>query len=709
MSRHPLAPGLAALALALTSCARHGAPPAGPGTAPTTVAQGAAVPWAGHVLRGTDPQALRQYLLTVREVKPIRFQVRWNPATVAIDKQAALRSLRSVSRDGSTFVFASREPAVGKLKPGSILWVWDLAVRKVDGVSSAAGLTRVHTIPVALTEAIPDADIAFDARAPFSAFLLSQRPADMAPPGAAASPGGTPAAAPGAPASAPPTSAAGRPWRLRPVLYEQDPNEAPPPEANPDEQGQDNPDANSDADDDQADDEEEERFQGNTYRTKLKGYELSIGYTPSGDDGLRFLLEARKAEEGNEEPGEEEPEEGSEALKEKHEELEKDEKEVNQEISKLHQEEFELQEGVSQLEEDYEKQLAQMRQDERDRNDPSYVGPSPPPRPTDSNGTPYTEKAMEAKATAQYEKQRSIEMQKQQQVSQILAQAEIKKTDLSHQLAALGKAFAKQAKKELFDIVSDNLDIRFKADAVLSGFDVAGVYQFAGGDIEKAQLQMKNLNGTVKTDFVARLGKPGNQGSKIPVIDIPIVFDLPMPIGGIPFVCQIGTDFLINVYLAGYHATLNLTGQFQYNGTDGFTYGKSQSSYDDTIAASNKPAITLSRGASPGVSAVVLAIQIPRWGFGLGMWGVSSIAYFDIIHVFTMTKSADEAIGMAAPPCLRTTYAASGDVGIETQALPIPIESIQNIASKKLSGKKQIFNLQSEKLEPPIKACEIGG
>jgi hypothetical protein len=698
MSRHSLQTALAVLVLVLASCARHGAP--APGTASSAAPPGTAapVPWAGHVLHGGDRQALRQYLLTVREVKPIRFQVRWNPATVAIDKQAALRSLRSVSRDGSTFVFAASEPAVGRLKSGSILWVWDLAVRKVDRVTTAGGLTRVHTHPVALTEAIPDADIAFDARAPLSAFLLSSRPADMAPPGAGAAP-------PGAPAPAP-TSDAGPRGHLRPVLYQSDGNEEPQqPEAKPGEDGQDNPD--SEANDEEADDEQEDHFQGNTYSGKLKDYQFTIGYAPSGDDGLKFLLEARKAEEDEEGQGPEPPE--SEGLKEKHEELEKQEKEVNAEISKLHQEEYEQQEGLNQLEEQYEKQLAQMRQDDRNRNDPSYLGPSPPPRPTDSNGTPYTEKAMEAKLTAQYEKQRSIELQKQQQVSQILAEAENKKSSLRNQLAQLGKAIAKAASKQLWDIVSDNLDIRFKADATLSGFDVAGVYQFSDGEIDKAQLQLKNLNGTVKTDFIARLGKPGNQGSKIPVIDIPIVFDLPMPIGGIPFVCQIGTDFLINVYLSGYHATLNLSGQFQYNGTDGFTYGKSQSSYDDTLATSSKPTISLSRGASPGVSAVVLAIQIPRWGFGLGMWGVSSIAYFDIIHVFTMTKSADVALGMPAPPCLRTTYAASGDVGVETQAVPIPIESVQKFASNHLSAKKQIFNLQSEKLEPPIKACEIGG
>jgi len=73
-----------------------------------------------------------------------------------------------------------------------------------------------------------------------------------------------------------------------------------------------------------------------------------------------------------------------------------------------------------------------------------------------------------------------------------------------------------------------------------------------------------------------------------------------------------------------------------------------------------------------------------------------------------MTKSADVAMGLGAPPCLRTTYAATGDVGIETQVLPIPIESVQQYA-KKLSPKKQVLSLQSERLEPPIKACEIGG
>jgi hypothetical protein len=114
-------------------------------------------------LRGNSTEALRAYLSTVEEIKPKRFEVQWNPATVAIDKVAALRSLRAVSRDGSTLTFASDEPALAKLKPGSILWVWDIAVRKVDSVETFGGVTHVHTSVVTLTEAMPNARIEFEA------------------------------------------------------------------------------------------------------------------------------------------------------------------------------------------------------------------------------------------------------------------------------------------------------------------------------------------------------------------------------------------------------------------------------------------------------------------------------------------------------------------------------------------------------------------
>ena len=160
--------GLALSVCLAGACSRAPAPAtsSAPAPAPARSAPkvaGAAV-WSGVPLRGNSTEALRTYLNTVEEIKPKRFEVQWSPAVVAIDKAAALRSLRAVSRDGATFTFAADEPALKKLQPGtSILWVWDLAVRKVDSVETYGAVTHVHTGVVKLTEAMPNARIEFEA------------------------------------------------------------------------------------------------------------------------------------------------------------------------------------------------------------------------------------------------------------------------------------------------------------------------------------------------------------------------------------------------------------------------------------------------------------------------------------------------------------------------------------------------------------------
>ena len=164
--------------LLISGCSKHEQPGASGSAVPPEVSRSGlpgSAPWSGHVLRGDDANALRNYLRTVQEVKATVFQVQWNPATVPIDREAAIRSLRQVSRDGGTFVFAADEPAVQKLKPGSILWVRDLALRKVDAVNTQGGLTTVQTSVVSLNEAMPNARIEFEAPVPVQNFVLSHR------------------------------------------------------------------------------------------------------------------------------------------------------------------------------------------------------------------------------------------------------------------------------------------------------------------------------------------------------------------------------------------------------------------------------------------------------------------------------------------------------------------------------------------------------
>jgi hypothetical protein len=103
----------------------------------------------------------------------------------------------------------------------------------------------------------------------------------------------------------------------------------------------------------------------------------------------------------------------------------------------------------------------------------------------------------------------------------------------------------------------------------------------------------------------------------------------------------------------------------------------------------------------------VLGVQLPRIGFGLGITGVaSSVAYFDVVHVLTMTQAGSIGAGLA-PRCQRMTYNAIGHVGVQTSVLLIPVAAIQKWASDKLSAKKEVFNTNKEVLDPPVKACQI--
>lgn len=72
----------------------------------------------------------------MKDVEPEVFDVQWNPSTVAVDREAAQRSLEEVSPDRSGFTFLSSEPVVARLHSGNILWIWDLALRRVDSVSA---------------------------------------------------------------------------------------------------------------------------------------------------------------------------------------------------------------------------------------------------------------------------------------------------------------------------------------------------------------------------------------------------------------------------------------------------------------------------------------------------------------------------------------------------------------------------------------------
>lgn len=619
------AAAVAAVCVALLAACGKSPAPTSPAaqrtsTEPTTPAPpptGTEAPWVGAVLRPGDPDALRRYLETVHEITPTKFKVEWNPATVAFDRAAAIRALRGVSRDGRRFTLDPAEPAVAKLVPGSILWIYDVTVSKVDRVERRHGSAVVYTRPVPLNEAIPNGEIAFDARVPVGSYLLARRP----------------------PRPASRTASLGR--RASPYLLVASagpPDAAPPDSPAPDGDAADAADEAEAAADDEA-------LHGNTYRGSLKGYDFAVGYAPGPNDSMKIRIEASRVPEGG---GGSESGQTDDQLESKWHELHGEEESVRKEIREIRAKLYEAQEGHAE--------------------NPVILGQE-----------------------------------------RLLKEAKERLGKLDEQKLAL-KALRQAAQEKLWDVFKETLEealeARFKMEVDMDGFSAAGDYLFSKGDVAEAKFALKALSGHAKIKTIARLGKKGDEGSKIPLMDIPIAFNVPLPIGGIPFVLQISADFNINVFLAGLHAALAVEGEYAFNGNTGFTYSKTSSEYTGSFD-NNDPGIKKYAGMSPGASAFVLGVQLPRIGYGIGLLGVSSIAYFDIIHVLTMTNAASALAGLM-PPCKRITYAAVGRIGIETEAVPIPIEAVQTFVKDKLSPKKEVFKREKIVTDPPLKACEIG-
>ena len=668
-------PALGLLVCLAGACSRSSGPaaPTAESAAPGARPAGAAV-WAGVPLRGNSTEALRAYLNSVEEIKPKRFEVQWNPATVPIDKAAALRSLRAVSRDGATFTFAADEPALARLKTGSILWVWDIAVRKVDSVETFGALTRVHTREVALTEAMPNAQIEFETPVKLQNYFPQRR------------------IEPAAPATAHRRPRA--PGMMYVLLTQPAPGEQPggddpavlPPENLPD------PDSPQDNDDD---DWYDEGMTADGFNGTKNGWAYSVGYRVR-PGGITVELQARK---GDLEGG---TASGTHDLIPEYKAIENQRAEIHKSIAQAEQDIKEEEKGVTQTDQDFQQQMKQLLEDQANRKDPNYSGPTLPQQ-VNKYHEPITDKAAQQLLKDKWQKKHDVEIQKLQAKEQILGEWRIKKDQLDARKRAL--KIAKGVAAQLFQIADDNFDARVRGKVDLDGFTIGESLGFVNGDIDVAATHFRNLNGKVQAQMIGRLGKPGNEATKIPIMHVPVQFNVPIPVGGVPFVVQLGSDFLITLALSGMHASMSVDGQVAFKGDSGLTYAKGKANYDSSFSTSGDPQITNHQGNSPGVSAVVLAVQMPRVGLGLGVFGVSSVAYMDVVNVLTMTQAGAIGAGLL-PRCQRMSYNAVGHVGVETNVVPLPFVDTSAVAGA-LTTKKEIFNTTKVKLDPPVKGCEI--
>lgn len=111
----------------------------------------------------------------LRDVPGTVFDVAYTPNTVRVDLETARRTLKSISSDGDIFVFDDSDARLGSLAEGQVLFLENLAVRKVVAVAKKDSQIVVGTERAGLADLVEKGTIQWKVPIRFSALSARYR------------------------------------------------------------------------------------------------------------------------------------------------------------------------------------------------------------------------------------------------------------------------------------------------------------------------------------------------------------------------------------------------------------------------------------------------------------------------------------------------------------------------------------------------------
>ena len=553
----------------------------------------------GIVMRG-DRAMLQHYLMSVDTVVGARVRVTYTPQTVVIDRNAAIRSVRGASWDGATWHFDASEPAVAKLQSGSVMLVWGLALRKVTAVERQGDEIVVRSEPAALSDALQDADIHWNAPAhvlqgsmavhvPEPKDSVHFRTASLdpergAPRFSVAALAGEPRALVRFAGLAPGTALASAAWNVSA------PDSAP---------------------SDPASDYQ------HTFRVKVKDYSVALAYGSPNDDAVNFYAQAAKG---------------------------------------IQDEEPVVVPTKMTLGEEYASKYLDWLTKQGAPKGAKKVGGVP----TDSLTQDQQQQAKFEKAVAEGEKNHPNSPS----------------TKLGPDLPKMPDDWSDLGSAAAWKLVNLTA-IKVTAVGRVSGLQSNGDISYAGGQLQQLNLAYPALKVSVDLHWVARLDSAVFSDNAL--LNIPITFRAPLILGGIPLVTEIGCAMLVKPALTSKNATAKGSQHFEATSQLALRTAGPTSFTLDAAPEWDAQKLPNSGLLSLGVSGMVVALQGPRVGLGIGFIGTNVMAYFDLVAA--MGAAHTGMLGLIR--CTHWTTNVSFNGGMEGNILGVKIPIARKTAAQK--------------------------
>jgi hypothetical protein len=238
------------------------------------------------------------------------------------------------------------------------------------------------------------------------------------------------------------------------------------------------------------------------------------------------------------------------------------------------------------------------------------------------------------------------------------------------------------------------VDINVKGH--ISSFEFGGRIAIKEGKADNLNLLLDKLQGEVDLQASAsRAAGASHAGEQL--LDIPKVYDFPIVIDGIPFVLTFKFALLLNEGITNVGGSASVGANLKLHGSQGAEWRlPGEPKAEPTPKAEGDMAldfdVTRSEGVGIGPQALLVAVQYPWLGLGLGFGAAHAGPFIDVVTAASTTVSGAAAI----IPCKRAMVVISGSVGLEAQFLYVIKRSIR----------ATVYQKTIRKLNPNIKACE---
>jgi len=242
---------------------------------------------------------------------------------------------------------------------------------------------------------------------------------------------------------------------------------------------------------------------------------------------------------------------------------------------------------------------------------------------------------------------------------------------------------------------ASGVKVDINAKGRLSNFTFGGRIAIRDGKADNLNLLLDKLDADVDLQATASRAAGGDHPGQ-QLLEIPQEYDFPIVIDGIPFVVTFKFALLLNEGITNVGGRAGLNAHLKLNGSQGAEWrlpGEPQAepvpkTQGDTALDFD---LTRSDGAGLGPQALLVAIQYPWIGVGLGFGAARAGPFVDVVTAASTTYAGAAAIF----PCSKGDIYITGSVGLEAKFLLL-----------KKTIRTTVYQKNIHKVSPNIKACQ---